>query len=300
LADVFSIRSNVIHPVLEVTSYEALWTRYSTTTQLATLFKRFNYALPSDVARAEGFSIDDVECIKRELEWLMPFHRYAALFHGDFEYPSRLRDALHPIEVVYYRGNLNLLAAPAIAVIGSRTASEMGIQRAHNVAQLLVKQGFTVLSGLAEGIDTAAHLGAITAGGTTIAVVGTALNTVYPKQNKTLHDELVMHHLVVSQVPFIRYARQDYQQNRVFFPERNKTMSALSLATLIIEASDTSGCLIQATAAIEQGRKLFILKSCFDGDLSWPHRFLAQGAVKINDRTELIEQLRTLPTAAAG
>jgi DNA processing protein len=292
LTETFNVGFNVIRPTWEIAAYESLWTRYSTTVQMAALFQRYRHALPSQVAQAEGFTIADVERIKHEAEQIMSFRKYSALFYGDFEYPTRLQDAQSPIEVLYYRGNLDLLSSRSVAVIGSRKATANGIARSRKVVRIIAENGFTVMSGLAEGIDTAAHQEAIAVGGKTIAVVGTALNCVYPSQNSALHDELVRCHLVVSQVPFVQYSRQDYQQNRKFFPERNKIMSALSLATVIVEASDVSGCLIQAQAAIAQGRKLFILKSCFEGGFRWTNRFLAQGAITIENGTELLEHLR--------
>src|SRR5207249_1005573 len=121
-----------------------------------------------------------------------------------------------------------------------------------------------VMSGLAEGIDTAVHRAVIEAGGKTIAVIGTPLGRYYPRSNRELQDEIARKHLLVSQVPFYMASQRDWRETRVFFPERNKTMSALSEATIIVEASDSSGTLFQAQAAIQQRRKLFVLTSCFE------------------------------------
>ena len=107
-------------------------------------------------------------------------------------------------------------------------------------------------------------------------MIGTPLHTVYPRENLLLQREIAQNHLLISQVPFYLYTRQDYRKNRFFFLERNKTMSALSQATVIVEASETSGTLSQAEAALQQGRKLFILNSCFEYGMEWPDRLLAQ------------------------
>ena len=108
-------------------------------------------------------------------------------------------------------------------------------------------------------------------GGRTIGVIGTPLTSVYPKQNAALQEKIAQEHLLISQVPFKRYSEQDFRLNRSFFPERNVTMSALSDATIIVEASDTSGTLYQARAALRQKRKLFILNNCFENaSLKWP------------------------------
>ena len=188
-------------------------------------------------------------------------------------------------------GALDLLSSRSVSVVGARKASLEGRKRAEKLAWLLVENGFTVMSGLADGIDTAAHKAAIKAGGNTIAVIGTPLNETYPKTNARLQAEISKNHLVVSQVPFYHYSTHDYRWNRSFFPERNKTMSALSQATIIVEASDSSGSLTQAKAAIAQDRKLFILDSCFGKGLSWPEEFLKKGATRLKDISQVLEHL---------
>jgi DNA processing protein len=118
----------------------------------------------------------------------------------------------------------------------------------------------------------------------TVAVIGMPLSQCYPKENQQLQEWIAKNHLLISQVPVCRYAEQDFRANRFFFQERNITMSALSEATAIVEASDTSGTLIQARGAIKQGRKLFIMESCFNkAELKWPARFEQQGAIRVKD-----------------
>jgi len=285
------LKSCAISPVKEISAYEALWSRYPGVKQIADIFKRYNHAPPSAITDSMGISNEEVEKVQTNLLNLLPFTQYSALFHKSFEYPVRLREAEHPVEVLYYQGALDLLSSRSVAVVGAREASENGKRRARRVAKLLVENGFTVMSGLAKGIDTAAHESTIEAGGKTIAVIGTPLNTNYPKQNKKLQEKISKEYLLVSQVPFYFYSSQDYRKNRFFFPERNKTMSALSEATIIIEASETSGTLTQARAALQQGRKLFILKSCFEKGLKWPDKFLKQGAVKVIDGSEILKHL---------
>lgn len=283
---------NLISPVQEIAAYEYLWTQYPSVPKLAKLFSAFDHELPSVIAQEQNASPGIIEAVKCKIADLLPFRRFSALFYGDLEYPTTLRDAKNPIEVLYYQGNLDLLSSEAISVVGSRKPTDEGRRRARKVARLLVENDFTVMSGLATGIDTEAHQAAIEAGGRTISVIGTALNEVYPKENAELQRQIAKEFLLVTQVPFYQYSMQDYRRNRGFFPERNKTMSALSQATIIVEASETSGTLIQARAALQQGRKLFILKSCFDRGLEWPERFLKRGAVKIEDGSEILEQLR--------
>jgi DNA processing protein len=283
----------VISPTQEIAAYEAIWTRVATVAKVADLFRRHNHALPSTVARELGISDQELEAIALVIPALLPFERFAALFYSGPGYPQRLKDARNPAEVLYYQRALDLLSSRSVAVVGSRRASEAGLKRARRLAKMLVEQGFTVMSGLAEGIDTAAHTAALEAGGRTIAVIGTALNVAYPRANLQLQRHIARSYLLISQVPFYLYSRQDYRKNRFFFLERNKTMSALSEATIIVEAGETSGALVQAEAAIQQGRKLFILNSCFERGLDWPQKFEAKGAIRVVDGSEICRQLET-------
>ena len=163
----------------------------------------------------------------------------------------------------------------------------------------LVKDGFVIVSGLAKGIDTAAHTAAIALGAPTIAVIGTPLSQTYPKENAELQRTIAENHLLISQVPFVRYSRQTYRGNRLFFPERNVTMSALTEATIIVEAGETSGTLTQARAALAQRRKVFILDSCFRNPaLTWPARFQQQGAVRVAEYNDIKTQLRRSANAS--
>ena len=152
----------------------------------------------------------------------------------------------------------------------------------------LVNDGFTVVSGLAAGIDRAAHDTAIERNGRTIAVIGTPLSHVYPRAHAALQRQIAERFLVVSPVPLKRYESQDYRRNRLFFPERNVVMSALTEATIIVEAGQTSGTLIQARAALQQGRKLFVLDSCFrNPHLMWSARLASKGAVRVAEYDDI-------------
>ena len=158
---------------------------------------------------------------------------------------------------------------------------------------MLVEDGYTIASGLAAGIDTAAHRAAIAFGGNTIGVIGTAIDSSYPRTNNGLQEQIAREHLLLSQVPVLRYSQQGPAGNRLFFPERNITMSAITQATIIVEASDTSGTLIQARAALKQGRKLFILESCFQNSaITWPKRFEGRpGVVRVRSFDDVREAL---------
>jgi DNA processing protein len=192
------------------------------------------------------------------------------------------------VELLYFQGFWPLVETKAVAVVGTRHPTDDGIRRTRRIAKLLVKDGYTVVSGLATGIDTEAHTTALAEGGQTIAVIGTSLATCYPAENYNLQKKLAAGFLVVSQVPVVRYSVQHAPQNRFFFPERNVTMSALTEATIIVEAGETSGTLIQARAALHQGRKLLILESCFQNKaLTWPERFERKGAIRVRDYEDI-------------
>jgi len=280
-----------ISPRLELGAYEALWLKQGATFKnIAERFAADPNALPSDfVPRSEAES-----CARETLALLKAkgVHRFGIRVHHAGDYPPRLRDARYPVELLYYRGAWELTETKSIAVVGTRTPSDDGIARADRLARELVARDYTVVSGLASGIDTAAHRGALASGGRTIAVIGTPLGEVYPKENAELQERIANEFLVISQVPVLRYERQKPPQNRLFFPERNVTMSALTEATIIVEAGETSGTLVQARAALHQNRKLFILDSCFQrSDLTWPARFADQGAIRVREPADIWKNL---------
>jgi DNA processing protein len=270
-----------ISPRRELGAYEALWLEKGATFKsLAERFAADPGALPSDFAPAQMAEQCASEVMKRLKE--LNVHQFGIRINHAGDYPLKLRDARHPVELLYYRGAWEITETRCIAVVGSREASEDGIRRAARLARELVDRGFTVVSGLAKGVDSAAHRAAIERGGRTISVIGTPLGHCYPKENFELQETIARQNLLISQVPVLRYARQAPPQNRLFFPERNVTMSALTEGSIIVEAGETSGTLTQARAALHQGRKLFILESCFQRtDITWPARFEAEGAIRV-------------------
>jgi len=223
------------------------------------LFRKNPGMFPSDFV---GIAKLEQVCKQlKEIDVLKWFDKkYKLLINRDANYPLGLRDAKEPVEVLYYSGNVDCLNSKRISVMGHRKPSDQGLLRAEQITRKLIADKFTIVSGLAEGIDTIAHQTAINNGGQTIAVIGTPLDICFPAANKALQKIIGDSHLLISQVPFIRYRMQKFEVNSAFFPERNKTMSALSQATIIIEAAERSGTLVQATAALQQGRKLFILE----------------------------------------
>ncbi|MCG8556279.1 MAG: DNA-protecting protein DprA [Proteobacteria bacterium] len=285
-----SLRS--VSPYLEMGAYEVLWAQEGATFKtIADRFRKEPDALPSDLVpgtEAEKMAAWVLDHLRG-----LGVARFGVCVHRAGEYPQKLRDARHPVELLYYRGIWNLVEAPSVAVVGTRKPSAEGIRRTRQLVRGLVQAGYTVVSGLAEGIDTTAHGKALELGAPTLAVIGTPLGKAFPASNRELQARLARDHLVISQVPVYRYEQQQISQNRLFFPERNVTMAALTQATVIVEAGETSGTLVQARAALHQGRKLFIMESAFQRqDLTWPPRFEARGAIRFRSTEQLIEALR--------
>lgn len=280
-----------ISPQREMGAYEALWDEAGAT--FKTISEKLSNrpeAVPSDLVeptRAERYG----ELVAAVMEKANVRHFGVRVF-GAGEYPEKLRDAEYPIALLYYRGWWDLVNSRSVAVVGTREPSEDGIRRARKLVQALVKDGFTVVSGLAKGIDRVAHETAIKAGGRTIAVIGTPISHAYPAANRDLQELIARDFLLISQVPVKRWQQQGPKQNRIFFPERNITMSALTEATIIIEAGETSGTLIQARHALKQKRKLFILDSCFNKpNITWPQRFADEGAIRVLEYDDIKRHL---------
>lgn len=284
-------RSRAVMPARELGAYEALWAKEGTTFKtLADIFRQHPGSVPSDFVSpgdAEQYSRMALGTIRAA-----GIKHFGIRVHGAGEYPPKLRDAKHPVELLYFQGNWDITNSRCVAIVGTRHPTDEGTRRATKLARRFANDGFTVVSGLAQGIDTVAHTAAIEAGGLTLAVLGTPITSCYPPENSELQLRIADQFLVISQVPIVRHSRQGPKGNRFFFPERNVTMSALTEATVIVEAGNTSGTLIQARHAIQQNRKLFILDSCFrNPELTWPAKFLERGAIRVGEFDEIRSHL---------
>ena len=196
-------------------------------------------------------------------------------------------------DTLFYQGNISLLQERRrVSVVGSRNVSDAGIKRAEKITRELVKNNIIVVSGLAKGVDTAAHKTAINVGGDTIGVIGTPINKYYPKENKELQDFIAKNHLLISQFP------ENYPTKSKNFPIRNRTMALISDATIIIEASEESGTKHQGWEALRLGRRLFILENVFKSGVSWAEEMLQYGAEKLTSENYkyLIENIEYLTT----
>lgn len=291
---------NTINPFEEVLSYEALWALDGMTeTKMTSLFGDGHH-LPSQVLEnlypqslvpdenLMALKCEVAEFIQKKLG------TFSVCINGDFQYPMDLRKAKHPIELFYYKGNLDLLNSKSISIVGAREVTESGRVRAERLAKELCQAGFIIVSGLAKGVDTAALTSAIKCGGKTIAVIGTPIDKYYPKENVDLQNFIAENHLLISQVPFYRYETEPFSSHKHYFPRRNATMAAISEATVIVEASDTSGTLTQARACIQQGKKLFILDSCFKNkNITWPSHYEKLGAIRVSSTEDILTNLNS-------
>jgi DNA processing protein len=282
---------NAVSLFEEMVAYEALLAQEGETLKTISRRLRSTGATPSALAKATHLSSFLREKV---MEYLQTKRGFSVLFQGAFQYPEKLRDAEDPVAIIYAKGDLGLLESPSISIVGTRKASPGGRKRAIKLSRELVDADLTIVSGLATGIDTEALTAAIESGGRVIGVIGTPIDEYYPKENRGLQDEIARNHLLISQVPFFRYKDEAFKMRRFYFPMRNVTMAALSLGTVIVEASETSGTMTQARACLQQGRKLFVLESCFeDPQLTWPLNYEKRGAIRVRTTEDILEHIPT-------
>jgi DNA processing protein len=229
--------------------------------------------------------------IAADLAWLAePGHRLLRFTDADF--PPQLETIAQPPAALFVSGDASLLLRPQVAMVGARSASIAGKENARAFARSLVMTGFVVTSGLADGIDGAAHEAALDAGQPTVAVVGTGPDLVYPRKHRSLSARVEAHGALVSEFPPGAAARTDH------FPRRNRIISGLSLGTVVIEAGLQSGSLITARLAGEQGREVFAVPGSIHNPLARGcHRLIREGARLVESASEIAESL--VPAARA-
>jgi len=204
----------------------------------------------------------------------------------DDDYPANLRLIYNLPPFLTYRGTLRADDARSVAVVGTREASNEGLARARTLAEALVDAGVTVLSGLARGIDTAAHQAALDAGGRTIAVMGTGIRTVYPPENREVAERIAATGALVSQF------WPDRPPGRDTFPRRNIVMSGMGQGTVVVEATATSGAKMQARYALEHGKQVFLLTSLVR-ERPWARKYLDRGATEVHEVDDIVRLLQT-------
>ncbi|HFU4123579.1 TPA: DNA-processing protein DprA [Streptococcus suis] len=224
-------------------------------------------------------SLDSKECRKL-------FQRFPSFSILDDTYPLELKQIYNPPVLLFYQGDLSLLNRTKIGFVGSRKASPEGVKSTEKIIKELQNQ-FVVVSGLARGIDTAAHMACLKNGGKTIAVIGSGLDQYYPKENKALQDYLSKHHLVLSEYP------AGTQPLKFHFPERNRIIAGLSMGVVVAEARLRSGSLITCERALEEGREVFAIPgSILEQNWLGCLQLIKEGANCITSGIDVINELK--------
>jgi DNA processing protein len=233
----------------------------------------------------------DAAAVARAHAWLGdPANHIVTL--ADAEYPQLLLQTGDPPCLLYVKGRRELLNQPAFAVVGSRNATAQGRANAEEFARALSNAGFTIVSGLALGIDAAAHRGGLAGAGSSMAVVGTGLDIIYPARNRDLALELAARGTLISEFPLGTAALGTN------FPRRNRVISGMSRGCLVVEAALESGSLITARFANEQGREVFALPGSIHSPLAKGcHALIKQGAKLVDSASDILEELSLAPTA---
>jgi len=225
-----------------------------------------------------------IRCREHQVSVIVPEHA---------EYPRPLTTIADPPGVLYVRGTLTPGDALAIAIVGTRHATTYGIRHAERFAAALTRAGYTIVSGLARGIDSAAHRGALGAGGRTLAVLGGGVLNVYPPEHVRLADEVIARGALLSESPPLAPALGHT------FPQRNRIITGLSLGVLVVEAGEHSGALISARHAMEQGREVFALPGPIDSAQSCGcHQLIRDGAKLVERVEDILEELGPLAEPA--
>jgi len=232
------------------------------------------------------------EQLTHSLDWLnQPGSQLVTL--ADTSYPTSLLEIPDPPPLLYVKGDAARLSHPSIGIVGSRNATPQGLKNAEAFAQALSEAGWCITSGLALGIDGAAHRGALSGKGSTIAVVGTGLEIVYPARHRELAHTIVEKGAIVSEFPLREPSRSGN------FPRRNRIISGLSSGVLVVEANLESGSLITARLAAEQGREVFAMPGSIHSPLSKGcHRLIKQGAKLVDCIQDILEELGGTPASS--
>lgn len=242
--------------------------------------------VPSQVQKA--LFEPDWDLIEQDLAWLEQENRHIVTIQ-DPRYPELLKQIADPPSLLFVQGDVDLLSQWQLAIVGSRNPSASGVDASYEFARYLAQGGLSITSGLAIGIDAAAHKGALSAGGKTIAVVGTGLDRVYPAKHRALAHDIADTGAIVSEFALGTPPRAEN------FPRRNRIISGLSLGSLVIEAAIRSGSLITARMAMEQGREVFAIPGSIHNPLARGcHKLIREGAKLVETATDILEELGAL------
>jgi DNA processing protein len=228
--------------------------------------------------------------VDADLDWAAAAPNQIILTLDHSQYPSRLKEISSPPLVLFAKGDLSFLQKPQIAIVGSRNPTRDGKALAFEFAKTFSNLDITISSGLALGIDAAAHQGALQGSGGTVAVLGNGLNKIYPKSHQALSEEIASHGVLLSEFPLYVDPKSTH------FPRRNRIISGLSLGTLVVEAAMNSGSLITAKTALNQGREVFAIPGSIHSPLAKGcHHLIQQGAKLVQTAQDVLEELEAEP-----
>ncbi|MDX1928629.1 MAG: DNA-processing protein DprA [Pirellulaceae bacterium] len=267
---------------------------------LETLLARFGSATevlqasPQDLAEVEGVGVvlsrrirsSEFRDLALSVFSICEDKDVRLLFPWEAEFPRLLKELPDPPMLLYMRGEFTRTDALSIAIVGTRGATQYGRSQTERFARALARAGLTIVSGLARGIDAAAHLGALEVGGRTIAVLSSGVAEIYPPQHAELGERIAANGALISEMP------PGAKPKKGMFPQRNRLISGLSLGTIVIEAAERSGALITARLAGEQGREVFALPGMVSSPNSRGcHRLIKDGAHMIQDPEDVLDEL---------
>jgi len=276
------------HAYLRVTELRALMDLFGGVDEIVGLPRSRLSESGLSAEKCAAISSPDEEAITAALRWLEQ-DRHNLVAWGDDNYPEMFSQIAAPPLVLYVNGDIEALHLPALAIIGSRNPTQGGLRNSREFASYLASRGFMIVSGLAQGIDAAAHEGALKARGKTVAFLGTGIDRVYPAVNRRLAHAVAENGALVSEYPL------GAAPERWHFPERNRLISGLGLGTLVVEAARRSGSLITARLAAEQGREVFALPGSIHNALARGcHELIRQGAKLVESADDILSELRPL------
>lgn len=256
--------------------------------------KRIYNATEKEILKVDGMSDKIVQNMQKakDAKLLEKYEKYILkndikiINISDDNYPAKLKNIYAPPITIFAKGDISLLNSKSIAIVGSREPSKYGIYVAEKFSKELSKEGITIVSGLARGIDTFAHVGALSSFGKTIAVLGSGIDIVYPKENAKYYREISEKGLIISE--YIVGTAPESKN----FPQRNRIISGLSDGVLVVEARKNSGTMITTDFALEQGKELYVIPGNITSNLSaGTNNLIKEGAKLVTDVYEILEDL---------
>lgn len=256
--------------------------------------KRIYNATEKEILKVDGMSDKIIQNMQKakDAKLLEKYEKYILkndikiINISDDNYPAKLKNIYAPPITIFAKGDISLLNSKSIAIVGSREPSKYGIYVAEKFSKELSKEGITIVSGLARGIDTFAHVGALSSFGKTIAVLGSGIDVVYPKENAKYYREISEKGLIISE--YIVGTAPESKN----FPQRNRIISGLSDGVLVVEARKNSGTMITTDFALEQGKELYVIPGNITSNLSaGTNNLIKEGAKLVTDVYEILEDL---------